>query len=282
MKQFTEETIVTFRAYLIEEEKATATVEKYVRDIRAFLLWLSDQALDKGMVLAYKKYLSETYAPASVNSMLASLNHFFAFFGHPDLQVKSLRIQRAIFASKEKELSLSDYHRLINTAEKKNKKRLSLAIQTIGALGLRVSELRCITVEAVRRGQAEILGKGKRRVVFLPSELCRMLSAYIKDMKIKKGAVFVTKNGNPWDRSNLWSEMKKLCRAAGVSEKKVFPHNLRHLFARTFYQRQKDIVRLADLLGHSSVNTTRIYTCENGENHRRQIACLGLLQKRTT
>ena len=195
-----------------------------------------------------------------------------------DLRVKKLKIQKQIFASTDKELSKAEYDRLLQAAKQKKNERLYLLMQTICSTGIRVSEVRYITVEAVARGIAEINCKGKRRQLFLPKQLCQVLKQYIKEQKIKSGSVFITKNGNPLDRSNIWTDMKKLCKAANVSEKKVFPHNLRHLFARTYYSLQKDIVRLADILGHSSVNTTRIYTMETGEIHRRQIQKLGLLR----
>jgi len=195
-----------------------------------------------------------------------------------DLRVKNLKIQKQVFASTDKELTKAEYDRLLQAAKQKKNERLYLLMQTICSTGIRVSEVRYVTVEAVARGIAGINCKGKCRQVFLPKQLCQILKQYIKDQKIKSGAVFVTKNGNPLDRSNIWSDMKKLCKAANVSEKKVFPHNLRHLFARTYYSLQKDIVRLADILGHSSVNTTRIYTMETGEMHRRQIQKLGLLR----
>ena len=204
-------------------------------------------------------------------------NSFFHFMDRYDLKVKSLKIQKQIFLSTEKELTKIEYLRLLEAAKQKNQ-RLYLLMQTICSTGIRVSEVRFVTVESVARGVAQINCKGKHRQVFLPKQLCQILKQYIKEQKIKSGAVFVTKNGNPLDRSNIGSDMKKLCGAAGVSKKKVFPHNLRHLFARTYYSLQKDIVRLADILGHSSVNTTRIYTMETGEIHRRQIQKLGLLR----
>ena len=277
-RTITTETIQAFKAYLIDEEKSTATMDKYVHDVEAFALWIADSELSKSVVLAYKSLLLEKYAPASVNSALASINSFFAYNEWYDLRVKSLKIQKQIFTSDEKELTKAEYERLLRAAQSKKNERLYLLMQTICSTGIRVSELKFITVEAVHRGQAEIQCKGKRRTVFLPNQLCRMLKKYIAEQKIKSGAVFVTRNGNPLDRSNIWSDMKKLCKEAGVSEKKVFPHNLRHLFARTYYSQQKDIVRLADILGHSSVNTTRIYTMESGEVHRKQIQKLGLLR----
>ena len=243
-----------------------------------FQIWSADQYLSKTIVLAYKAYLCEHYAPASVNAAISSLNSFFNYMEWFDLRVKNLKIQKQIFASTDKELTKAEYDRLLQAAKQKKNERLYLLIQTICSTGIRVSEVRYVTVEAVARGIAEINCKGKRRQVFLPKQLCQILKQYIKEQKIKSGAVFVTKNGNPLDRSNVWSDMKKLCKAANVSEKKVFSHNLRHLFARTFYSLQKDIVRLADVLGHSSINTTRIYTMETGEIHKKQIEKLGLFR----
>ena len=278
MKQITNEKMKSFRAYLINEEKSEMTVSKYLHDVSVFAEWAGARELEKVIVVEYKAYLCEKYAPASVNTTLSSLNCFFAFCGWYDLRVKNLKIQRQIFASTEKELTKAEYDRLLTAAKSKKNERLFLLMQTICSTGIRVSELKFITVEAVERGIAEINCKGKRRQVFLPKELRKMLSRYLKEQKIKSGAVFVTRNGNPLDRSNIWSDMKKLCKTANVSEKKVFPHNLRHLFARTYYSIQKDVVRLADILGHSSVNTTRIYTMETGIIHRRQIEKLGLLR----
>ena len=254
MRIITTETIQSFRKYLIEEEKAQATIGKYIHDICDFQAWLSEEELCKTAVLAYKSHLCENYAPASVNAALSSLNSFFNFMEWYDLRVKNLKIQKQIFASTDKELTKAEYDRLLRAAKRKKNERLYLLMQTICSTGIRVSELRHITVDAVNRGIAEINCKGKRRQVFLPRQLCQILKQYIKQQKIKSGSVFVTKNGNPLDRSNIWSDMKTLCKAANVSEKKVFPHNLRHLFARTYYSMQKDIVRLADILGHSSVN----------------------------
>lgn len=278
MRKITIEMIESFNDYLINEEKAQATIGKYLHDVGGFQIWLGEQELCKTTVLTYKSHLCEHYAPASVNATLSSLNSFFNFMEWYDLKVKNLKIQKQIFVSTDKELTKAEYDRLLQAAKQKKNERLYLLMQTICSTGIRVSEVRHITVEAVVRGVAEINCKGKRRQVFLPRQLCQILKQYIKEQKIKSGAVFITKNGNPLDRSNIWSDMKKLCRAANVSEKKVFPHNLRHLFARTYYSLQKDIVRLADILGHSNVNTTRIYTMETGEVHRRQIQKLGLLR----
>ena len=278
MRKITTEIIKSFNDYLIDEEKAVATVNKYLHDVGELQRWLGEQELCKSAVLAYKSYLCDHYAPTSVNAALSSLNSFFNFMEWYDLRVKNLKIQKQIFASTDKELTKSEYSRLLQAAKQKKNERLYLLMQTICSTGIRVSEVRYITVEAVVRGVADINCKGKRRQVFLPKQLCKILRRYINEQKIKSGAVFVTKKGNPLDRSNIWSDMKKLCKSANVSDKKVFPHNLRHLFARTYYSLQKDIVRLADILGHSSVNTTRIYTMETGEIHRKQIEMLGLLR----
>ena len=234
--------------------------------------------VDKAAVLEYKAYLVENYKPASVNSVLSSLNSFFTYNEWYDCRVKSLKIQKQIFASKDKELTKVEYERLLDAAKSKKNERLYLLMQTICSTGIRVSELRFVTVAAVNTGVANINCKGKLRQVFLPKALCKVLIRYIREQKITSGSVFVSRTGKPLDRSNIWSDMKKLCESARVSKDKVFPHNLRHLFARTYYSLQKDIVRLADILGHSSVNTTRIYTMETGEVHKRHIEKLGLLK----
>ena len=278
IKVITDDLIEKFRDFLIDEEKASATQEKYMRDIRAFSEWASDYELNKRKVLDYKDYLIGRFAPASVNSVLSSLNSFFEFNSWFELKVKMLKIQKQIFAQKDRELSKAEYERLLDAAKAKSNRRLYLLMQTICSSGIRVSELQHITVEAVKLRKATINCKGKMRIVILPKELCRMLTEYAKTKKITSGPVFVTKTGKPLDRSTIWKMMKALCESAGVSKYKVFPHNLRHLFARTFYTLQKDIVRLADILGHSSVNTTRIYTMETGEIHRKQIQKLGLLR----
>ena len=278
MRNITFEIMRSFQDYLISEEKAAATVGKYLHDVESFRSWLGKRELCKSSVLDYKVHICAKYAPASVNTMLTSLNVFFCFIQRYELKVKNLKIQRKVFAVKDTELTKTEYGRLLQAAKDKNNERLYLLMQTICSTGIRVSEVQFITVEALGRGMAEIHCKGKQRTVFLPRQLCRILTGYVKAKKIKSGCVFVTKNGKPLDRSNIWSDMKKLCAGANVSPRKVFPHNLRHLFARTYYSMQKDIVRLADILGHSNVNTTRIYTTETGEIHRRQIQKLGLLR----
>lgn len=267
-----------FRRFLVEEEKSTATIEKYLRDVRKFAVFLSGEEITKSKVLEYKSVLMESYAPASVNAAIASLNSFFDFVNENSLKIKIVKIQRKIFVNKEKELSKEEYERLLKAAKQQSNSRLYYLMQTICSTGIRVSEIRFVTADAVRCGYVRINCKGKMRTVLLPDGLCKMLKEYIKICKIKKGPVFVTRNGKPLDRSNIWSDMKKLCESANVSKEKVFPHNLRHLFARTYYSIEKDIVRLADILGHSSINTTRIYTMETGDVHRRQIERLGLLK----
>ena len=277
IQKMTNKLIIEFEKYLINEEKSKATIEKYIRDVQIFNLWLSGKKLCKPLVLEYKQNLTKLYAPKSINSIISALNTFFNFISRHDCKIKTLKIQRQIFSSKEKELTKSEYKRLLNEAKNKNNDRLFYLLQTICSTGIRVSELRYITVAAVSERKAVINGKGKMRTVFLPKKLCKMLEFYIKKNKISSGSVFVTKNGNPLDRSNIWSDMKKLCENAGVPKNKVFPHNLRHLFARTFYTLEKDIVRLADILGHSSIETTRIYTMETGEIHLMQIEKMQLL-----
>lgn len=275
MEIITNHTIECFKNHLLEEEKSASTVEKYIRDVRCFEKRFHGRKVEKSGVLEYKRELCENYAPRSVNSILSSLNTFFSYISRHDLRVKTLKIQRQIFADEQRELSRGEYERLLSAAKRAKKERLYCLLQALGSTGLRISELSSVTVEAVKESVATINCKGKIRQVFLPKQLCRLLLSYAKKHGIKKGAVFVTKNGNPLNRSNIWTEMKKLCRSANVSEKKVFPHNLRHLFARIYYSIEKDIVRLADILGHSSVNTTRIYTMETGTVHRRQIQQLG-------
>ncbi len=278
MRKITNELIQKFKEYLIDEEKSSSTLEKYIRDITVFMEWCKETELSKSVVLEYKQDIVEKYAPANVNSILSSLNSFFAYNEWYDLKVKALKIQRQIFASKDKELTKAEYERLLVAAKQKKNQRLYYLMKTICATSTRVSELKAITVSAIRCGQATINCKGKMRIVILPKQLFKMLKDYIKENNIKSGSVFVSKNGKPLDRSNIWSDMKKLCEAAGVSKDKVFPHNLRHLFACTYYSIQKDVIRLADILGHSSVNTTRIYTMEPGEIHRQPIQKLGLLR----
>ena len=278
MRKITNELIHSFKNYLIEEEKSENTIEKYIRDITFFMAWLYGQEVTKILALDYKKELCEKYAPASVNAAISSLNSFFAFVEWHDIRIKALKIQRQIFRGKDKELTKAEYEKLLTAAKRKKNEKLYYLIQTIASTGIRVSELRYITISALHSGQAIINCKGKMRVVILPKELCKMLKGYAGKNNIKKGSVFVSRTGNPLDRSHIWKMLKSLCKTAGVSKDKVFPHNFRHLFARTYYSLQKDIVRLADILGHSSINTTRIYTMSTDDVHRRQIQKLGLLR----
>jgi site-specific recombinase XerD len=277
LKTITRKMIGNFEAYLKEEEKAPATITKYLRDVEGLARYLDGGKVTKKDVVDYKEFLMKKYSPASVNATLSSLNSFFVYMKEYNLRVKFVKIQQRIFINEERELTKAEYERLLGVAKKKNR-RLYLIMQTICSTGIRVSELQFITVEALREGQAQINCKGKLRRILLPTDLCRLLRRYAREQKIEGGSIFITKNGNPVDRSNVHHDMKKLCVEASVSKKKVFPHNLRHLFERTYYHIQRDIVRLADILGHSSINTTRIYTIESGEIHRRQIQNLGLLQ----
>lgn len=258
------ESILEFGQYLIQEEKSSATIEKYLRDIRAFYTYLNGRSISKEETILYKEKLTRQYAAASTNSMLVALNCFLRFLERPDCCVRLLKIQRQIFASEDRELTREDYKRLVHAAAGT---RLALVIQTICGTGIRVSELRHITAEAVWAGKAVVRCKNKTRIIFIPVRLQQLLLNYIKKSGLTAGPVFISKKGNPLNRSNIWRDMKTLCEKAHVSAKKVYPHNLRHLFARTFYSVDKDIVRLADLLGHSSINTTRIYTMETGGQH---------------
>ena len=269
--------IPRFQAQLAEEERSRATIGKYIHDVDVFFSFVQDAPVDKEKVMEYKQYLIEKYAPASVNSMLVALNRFLKAQGWYDCVVKLLKIQKVSFRSREKELSREEYLRLLFAAGEKKDQRLYYLMQTICATGIRVSELRFITAEAVKEGRAKVALKGKVRTVLLPAPLCRVLKKYMKERNIQKGSLFVTRRGRPLDRSNIWHEMKALCEKAGVSREKVFPHNLRHLFACTYYKKEKDLSHLADLLGHSSIDTTRIYTMVSGEEQSRRIAALGLV-----
>lgn len=274
----TSEAIECFKKYLREEEKSENTVQKYLRDVQAFAAYLGGAEVTKKSVIAYKgKLLAENYAVRSINSMLASLNSLFAFLGWTDCKVKSIKLQRQIYCSEEKELTKAEYMRLVNTAKQKNNERLNLILQTICGTGIRVSELQYITVEAVKCGEAVVSLKGKTRSVFIVKELKKKLLRYVAEQGIQSGCIFVTKTGNPISRTNIWREMKGLCEQAGVNPQKVFPHNLRHLFARVFYGIEKDIAKLADILGHSSINTTRIYIISTGNEHRRRMENMRLI-----
>ena len=264
------EIIRRFQKHLMEEEKSDATIEKYIRDVKAFVSYINGAAITKETVIAYKQHLlDENYAVRSINSMLASINSLFCFLGWNDMRVKSLKVQQQVFCPEEKELTRAEYERLCRTAQKKHNERLCLILQTICSTGIRVSELQFITVEAVKEGKAIVSLKGKTRTIFLTKELRKKLLRYISEQQISEGPVFITRTGKPISRSNIWREMKGLCEEANVDPSKVFPHNLRHLFARVFYGLEKDIARLADILGHSSINTTRIYIVSTGYEHRR-------------
>ncbi len=278
MRIITYETIENFKTYLTEDEKSENTIEKYVRDIMFFKNWIQEREITKMEVLAYKQNLCKKQAVTSVNSAISSINCFFNFMNWHDIRIKTLKIQKQIFTNKEKELTKSEYERLLMVAKNRRSQRLYYMLMTLCSSGIRVSELKFITKKSLESGKANINCKGKMRVVILPDDLCKILKRYVQTMGIKEGPLFVTKSGKPLDRSNIWKMLKSLCDEARVSKQKVFPHNFRHLFARTYYSIQKDIVRLADVLGHSSINTTRIYTIETGEIHRSQIQKLGLLR----
>lgn len=272
----TEEMTRTFYEHLILQEKSTATVEKYLRDVRAFRLFTERQAVTKERMIAYKKQLLEQgYAISSINSMLASLNSLLDFLGWSDCKVKNIKTQRKIYSAEEKELSKEEYFRLLHAA--KGRPKLRLILETICGTGIRVPELRFFTVEAVRRGDITVSCKSKTRTILLPGKLRRLLLAHARENKIRSGAIFVTRNGTPMNRSNIWAQMKSLCKEAGVKPSKVFPHNLCKLFARTFYGIEKDIAKLADILGHSNIDTTRIYIMTTGTEHRKKIERLGLV-----
>ena len=276
MMKITEQTIDEFKKYLIKSEKSQATVEKYIHDTAVFKKWLDEREADKDIILEYKEHLKSVYAPVSVNAVISSLNSLFRFKGWQELTLKTLKIQKKLFSGSDREMKLNEYKSLLNAAKKSGKSRIRLIIQTMFVTGIRISELKYITVHAIECGTAVIDCKGKVREVFIPKDMCNILKKYVWDNGIKSGSVFVTRTGNPIDRSNISKAMKKIAGLAKVAKEKVFPHNLRHLFARVYYSTYKDIVRLADILGHSSVNTTRIYTMESGSVHRRQIEKLGL------
>ncbi len=274
----TETAIKNFSDYLQREEKSKATTEKYLRDARAFARHMSGTEIIKESVIAYKnKLLSDGYAARSINSMLASLNSLFSFLGWSDCKVKSLKLQRQIYCSEDKELTKAEYMRLVNTAKRKGNERLNLLLQTICGTGIRVSELQFITIDAIKNGEVIVSCKGKTRSVFIVRDLQKKLLRYAAEQEIRSGAVFITRTGKPMNRTNIWREMKKLCEQANVNPNKVFPHNLRHLFARVFYGIEKDIAKLADILGHSSINTTRIYIISTGTEHRQRMENMQLI-----
>lgn len=272
-----ENALEKYLIYLAQEERSTATRSQYRRDILKFLEFLEGKQLNKETALLYKQHLEETYRQTSVNAKLAALNSFFVFLEKKELCLKLLKIQTNVYCPEEKELSKEEYQRLVKTARAKKNEKLALMLQTICSTGIRVSELKYVTVEAVQKGEAVIHLKGKTRTILIPGKLKKALKRYIRSRKLRSGAVFITRTGNPMNRSNIWKMMKNLCKDAEVEEKKVFPHNLRHLFARTFYDLDKDIARLADILGHSNINTTRIYIISTGREHRRKLDAMGLV-----
>ncbi len=276
-KIITSRFIKDFEIELRNDEKSDNTIEKYIRDVRAFETFANDNEITKTLVLEYKSRLEQKYELTSANSMLAAINSFFKFVGWYDCCVKQFKLQKKTYCSEGSELTKQEYIALIKTAEQKKNERLSLLIQTICGTGIRVSELQFITVEAINRGEAIVSCKGKTRKVFIVSALCKKLFRYTKEQGITTGAIFITKIGKPMNRSNIWREMKSLCKQAAVNPNKVFPHNLRHLFARTFYGIEKDIAKLADILGHTSINTTRIYIITTGAEHRRKIENMRLI-----
>lgn len=274
-QNITQTHLTAFEEYLLREEKSAATVEKYLRDARAFVLYAEGKTVSKELTVAYKRSLEDTgYKPRSINSMLASLNSFLDYIGAGDCKVKTVRVQKQTYLTEEKELSKDEYKRLLASA--KNKEQLNLVIRTICATGIRVSELKYFTVEAVRSGEVSVKCKSKTRTIIVPGDLRKLLLSYARKHDITDGVIFVTRNGKPLDRSYIWAQMKGLCEAAGVNPSKVFPHNLRKLFARTFYGIEKDIAKLADILGHSSIETTRIYIMTTGTEHRKKIESMGL------
>lgn len=278
MKIITEETLLHFSAFLKQEEKSANTIEKYLRDVAKFANFLAGEPVTKERVLTYKQSLQESgYAVRSINSMLAALNAFFSWENWPECKVKNFRFQQQAYYPEEKELTREEYMRLVTAAVSQGNHRMALILQTIAATGIRISELQFVTVEAVRAGQISVFLKGKNRVIFIVEKLQKKLLRFAKERGIPCGMIFASRNGRKPDRSNIWRDMKKLCAIANVSREKVFPHNLRHLFARTFYRMEKDIVKLADILGHSSINTTRIYTITTGQEHRRMMENLRLL-----
>lgn len=270
-------TVAAFRNYLLLEERSTATVEKYTRTVQSFCVYTGEQPVTRQTVLDYKQYLMQSYSAATVNSALAALGSLFSFLERPDLKVKSLKLQRPVYCPEEKELTMQEYRRLCRTAQAQHRPRLNLLLQTVCSTGIRISELRFITVEAARQGSFTVRCKGKTRSVFMVRALRKKLLQYAREHKITGGMIFITQSGKPLHRSNIWRELKSLCAEARVNSHKVFPHNLRHLFARVFYAMEKDIAKLADVLGHSSINTTRIYIISTGTEHRKKMEAMHLI-----
>ena len=278
-KTVTKERIRQFAGILAGEERSAGTIEKYVRDVRKFAAWLDGEEVSRERAAAWRDGLLERgYAPVTVNSMVAAVNRFFIALGWEDCRVKALRIQRRLFRDDRRELTREEYERLLTAAHGLGRERLALLLETICATGIRVSEVKYITVEAAHAGRAEISLKGKLRTILLPGKLCRKLKKYARQQKTASGEIFLTRSGKSLSRRQIWAEMKRLCKAAGVAPSKVFPHNLRHLFARTFYKVCRDVVKLADVLGHSSVETTRIYLISTGAEHAGILRKMRLIQ----
>ena len=275
--QITNESLSEYEAYLRAEERSAGTIDKYLRDMRAFAAWRGERQLTKELAAEWKEHLLRDHAPVTINSMLSALNSFLRFAGREDCRVKFLKVQRKLFREPSKELTRRDYDRLLDAAQASGQERLALLMETICATGIRVSEVKFITVEALGRGRADVALKGKIRTILLPGKLCRKLLKYAKKKKIVSGGIFLTGNGTPLSRKQIWTEMKRLCQKAGVEATKVFPHNLRHLFARVFYKASRDVAKLADVLGHSSIETTRIYLISTGAEHARQLDRLDLV-----
>ena len=277
--QLTQREFDQFEDYLRHDEREESTIEAYLRSLTRFAEWADGRAITKELAMEWKAALAEAgYRPISVNAMLAAVNKFFTCMGREDCKVKYLKLQRQMFRKSEKDLSKEEYQRLVQAAHEKGDLRMELILETICATGIRVGELKYITVEAVRAGVTEIALKGKIRTILLPHRLCRKLQKYAKQQKIASGKLFLTQDGLPVSRQSIWTRMKALCEAAGVERSKAFPHNLRSLFARSFYGSCHDVVRLADVLGHSSIETTRIYLMSTGREYLRQLDKLGLVQ----
>ena len=277
--QLTQREFDQFEDYLRHDEREESTIEAYLRSLTRFAEWADGRTITKELAMEWKAALAEAgYRPISVNAMLAAVNKFFTCMGREDCKVKYLKLQRQMFRKSERDLSKEEYQRLVQAAHEKGDLRMELILETICATGIRVGELKYITVEAVRAGVAEIALKGKIRTILLPHRLCRKLQKYAKQQKIASGKLFLTQDGLPVSRQSIWTRMKALCEAAGVERSKVFPHNLRSLFARSFYGSCHDVVRLADVLGHSSIETTRIYLMSTGKEYLRQLDKLGLVQ----
>ena len=268
-----------YRAWLQNRERSPGTIAKYLRDTARFFAETgAPSAPPKATVAAWRDALAARgYAPASVNAMLAAVNAYQDFCGNPAGKAKPLKCQRRIFCEARRELSRAEYFRLLDAARHTGRKRTLLVLQTLCATGIRVSELRFITAEAVRKGRAAIRCKGKCREILLPHELCKRLERWCARHRVYTGPVFLGRSGQPLDRVTVWKMLKALCKPAGVARDKVFPHNLRHLFARTFYEIEKNLSKLADLLGHSSVETTRIYIMESGAEHQKLLERMHLL-----